>query len=151
MQINSLGTKSDALIVEGPKWATANSLGTKWLFCLFLFSTWMLSQLPCKPNTSSLCLNLQPNTNLLCFHYVRKYKLRVLFEGFNLKGNDGIFVKVDSGAFDFNLGRDIDVTTVTWGMFMMNWRKMLVLLVTWILKSWCLCVKIWSKIQDVKI
>lgn len=52
-----------------------------------------------------------------------------------MKGNDGIFVKVDSGAFDFNLGRDIDVTTVTWGMFMMNWRKMLVLLVTWILKS----------------
>lgn len=58
------------------------------------------------------CLNMQPNTNLLCFHYVRKYKLSVVLDDFTWKREDDTSFKVDDG--EFNLGRDIDITTFAW-------------------------------------
>lgn len=56
---------------------------------------------------------MQPNTDL-CFHYVRKYKLIVVYDSFALRREDGTYLKVNGD--EFNLGRDIDITTFTCGM-----------------------------------
>lgn len=47
-------------------------------------------------------------------YYVRKYNLRVVYDGFTLKRDDGSSLNVHGG--EFNLGRDINITKFTWGM-----------------------------------